>query len=177
MRVAQSVKVINGAVYLRPCITEDLKVRFATHASLKTWWPQVARKTAELHSKGLRVDALVELVMMEMPPQSLRLALLELVGIPTSAALDMLGVRRENRSRVINHRKTARRVARPAKVPEGSQPGYGQSARHWPFGLRSPPNSLHQCAIAQSSASRRSRQATPVSPCWYAGSRQGQLAL
>lgn len=30
-------------------ITNDLKVRFATHAALKTWWPEVARKTVELY--------------------------------------------------------------------------------------------------------------------------------
>lgn len=31
-------------------ITGDLKVRFATHAALKSWWPEVTRKTVEFHA-------------------------------------------------------------------------------------------------------------------------------
>ncbi len=41
--------------------------------------------------KAVRPADVIELVMLEMPPQSLRLALLELVGIPTGAALETLG--------------------------------------------------------------------------------------
>lgn len=46
-------------------------------------------------------DELVALAMTEMPPTSLRLAMLEMAGLGTREALDMLGVRREHRSRVI----------------------------------------------------------------------------
>ena len=120
-------------------ITEDLKVRFATHASLKRWWPEVTRKTVELHAKRddaaeaelaairtenplhniagrpsgpfgidpgdlprkIRGDDVVNLAMLKVPPMTLRLRLLELSGIPTRSALDMLGVPRSRRSRVI----------------------------------------------------------------------------
>jgi hypothetical protein len=41
------------------------------------------------------------LAMTKMPPTSLRLAMLEMAGVSTRDALDMLGVRREHRSRVI----------------------------------------------------------------------------
>jgi len=53
-----------------------------------------------------RVDPadLAALALTEMPPVSLRLALLEMSGMSTPDALDKLGVRRENRSRVINGR-------------------------------------------------------------------------
>jgi len=49
-------------------------------------------------------DAVVRLALAKIPPVSLKLALLELTGITTSEALEMLGVRRENRSRVIKDR-------------------------------------------------------------------------
>jgi len=126
-------------------ISDDLKVRFATHASLKPWWPEVARKTVELHAKrtdaadaelkairsehplhniagrssgpfgidpgdlprGVRAEDIVDLAMLKMSPQALRLALLELVGIPTGAALDMIGCPRTNKYRVINQREAA----------------------------------------------------------------------
>ena len=55
---------------------------------------------------GSRIDPadLAALALAEMPPVSLRLALLEMSGLSTPDALDKLGVRRENRSRVINGR-------------------------------------------------------------------------
>jgi hypothetical protein len=43
-----------------------------------------------------------------MPPVSLRLAVLEMTGMSTTAALEKLGVRRENRARVINGRASKR---------------------------------------------------------------------
>lgn len=46
-------------------------------------------------------DALIQLALAEMPPTSLRLAMLEMAGMSTPDALDKLGIRRENRSRVI----------------------------------------------------------------------------
>ena len=46
-------------------------------------------------------DDLVELMLSDMPPMSMKLAGLELAGMSTSAALDKLGVRRDNRARVI----------------------------------------------------------------------------
>jgi predicted GIY-YIG superfamily endonuclease len=46
-----------------------------------------------------------DLVMLEMPPTSLRLALLELIGIPTGEALSVLGVGPTHCSRVIGGRK------------------------------------------------------------------------
>jgi predicted GIY-YIG superfamily endonuclease len=54
-------------------------------------------------------DDLIELAMLSMPAQSLRLALLELAGIPTPAALDMLGIGPTHRGRVISQRKPALR--------------------------------------------------------------------
>lgn len=47
---------------------------------------------------------LAALALTDMPPMSLRLILLEMSGLSTPAALDKLGVRRENRARVINGR-------------------------------------------------------------------------
>ena len=123
-------------------ITGNLEVRFATHASLKPWWPEVGRRTVELYATrtsaaeaeleaiglerplhnvqgqasglfgidpgdlpdGADGQTILGLVMLDMPPTSLRLALLELIGIPTPAALDMLGVDRTSRYRVINRR-------------------------------------------------------------------------
>jgi hypothetical protein len=135
-------------------ITEDLKTRFATHASLKRWWPEVTRKTVELHAKrddaaeaelaAIRTedplhniagrpsgpfgidpgdlsgkvsrDAIAGLAMLKVPPMTLRLRVLELAGIPTRSALDMLGVPRERRSRVIAGR-TGGRPARSRRPP------------------------------------------------------------
>lgn len=48
---------------------------------------------------------LIKLADSSMPPQSLRLALYELAGMSTQAALDRLGIRREHRSRVIAGRR------------------------------------------------------------------------
>ena len=44
---------------------------------------------------------LITLALAEMPPTSLRLAMLEMAGFGTADALDKLGVRREHRARVI----------------------------------------------------------------------------
>lgn len=44
---------------------------------------------------------LITLALAEMPPTSLRLAMLEMAGLGTGEALDKLGVRREHRARVI----------------------------------------------------------------------------
>jgi hypothetical protein len=49
-------------------------------------------------------DDLIAVALSDMPPMSMRLALLELAGLSTTEALDKLGVRRENRSRVITGR-------------------------------------------------------------------------
>ena len=46
-------------------------------------------------------DELIALALTQMPPTSLRLAMLEMAGLGTREALDKLGVRREHRSRVI----------------------------------------------------------------------------
>ena len=53
-------------------------------------------------------DDLAALILSEMPPVSLRLAVLEMTGMSTTAALEKLGVRRENRARVINGRASIR---------------------------------------------------------------------
>lgn len=50
-------------------------------------------------------DDLIRLADSRMPPQSLRLALLEYAGMSTQAALDRLGVQRANRARVIAGRR------------------------------------------------------------------------
>ncbi len=59
-------------------------------------------------SRGQRVKiepaTLTELALSGMPPMSMKLAMLEMAGWGTPEALDKLGVRRENRSRVINGR-------------------------------------------------------------------------
>ncbi len=46
-------------------------------------------------------DDLIALALGDMPPMTMRLAMLRLAGLGTAEALDRLGVRRENRSRVI----------------------------------------------------------------------------
>lgn len=56
----------------------------------------------------IEADDLAELALTDMPPISLRLMLLELSGMATGDALDKLGVRRENRSRVIAGRASKR---------------------------------------------------------------------
>lgn len=56
------------------------------------------------HREPVRHDDLIALALSGLPPQSLRLALLEIAGLGTREALDMLGVRRENRPRVISGR-------------------------------------------------------------------------
>jgi hypothetical protein len=53
---------------------------------------------------GIDPAALAELALSGMPPISLKLALLEMAGMSTPEALDKLGVRRENRARVITGR-------------------------------------------------------------------------
>ncbi len=50
-------------------------------------------------------DDVVTIVLSAMPPQAKYLALLELCGMSTQAALDKLGVRREHRSRLISRRR------------------------------------------------------------------------
>ena len=55
---------------------------------------RAARPTVDL-------DELAALALTQMPPTSLRLAMLEMAGFGTREALDKLGVRREHRSRVI----------------------------------------------------------------------------
>ena len=52
-------------------------------------------------SRTIDRDELAALALTEMPPTSLRLAMLEMAGWSTRDALDALGVRREHRSRVI----------------------------------------------------------------------------
>ena len=58
-----------------------------------------------------RIEAgdVIELALADMPPQSKMLAFLELAGLSTPDALDKLGVRRENRPRVIAARVRGRR--------------------------------------------------------------------
>jgi hypothetical protein len=56
---------------------------------------KAARRTA------IEPNALVELALADIPPMSLRLALLELAGLSTPDALTKLGVRRDHHSRVI----------------------------------------------------------------------------
>jgi hypothetical protein len=61
-------------------------------------------------------DDLIALALTEMPPTSLRLAMLELAGLGTNEALDKLGVRREHRARVRDGRTNAgakAQVSRP----------------------------------------------------------------
>jgi hypothetical protein len=53
-------------------------------------------------------EQLADLALSGMAPTSLKLALLELSGMNTTAALAELGIRRENRSRVITGRASKR---------------------------------------------------------------------
>jgi hypothetical protein len=46
-------------------------------------------------------DELIALVLSDLPPMTKHLRILQLAGLGTDEALDKLGVRRENRSRVI----------------------------------------------------------------------------
>ena len=52
-------------------------------------------------------QALIDLALADMPAKSRQLTILELAGIPTSEALDMLGVTRGNRARTITGRNKA----------------------------------------------------------------------
>lgn len=54
-------------------------------------------------------DDLIALALANMPPQSLRLGLLELAGMGTGQALDKLGVTRTNRYRVVSALRQNRR--------------------------------------------------------------------
>lgn len=56
----------------------------------------------------IRQGTLTDLALSGMPPQSLKLALLEMDGMTTAEALAALGIRRENRSRVITGRASKR---------------------------------------------------------------------
>lgn len=75
-------------------------------AALGTLLPGCFRPAGKPAPKGSWTSAedVISLALAGMPPMSLRLALLELAGLRTPDALDRLGVRRENRSRVINGR-------------------------------------------------------------------------
>lgn len=64
----------------------------------------------KVYREPIRHDDLTALALCSVPPMSLRLALLELAGYGTREALDMLGVRRENRSRVIAGRSGASKL-------------------------------------------------------------------
>lgn len=119
-------------------ITGNLRGRLAQHAALKPWWPgarktvewHLSRESAadaEIAAIGaehpacnvqgavpldlvrhIAADAVVALVLREMPPTALRLALLEAAGVGTDQALDLLGVRvRQNRSRAKLQRAAA----------------------------------------------------------------------
>jgi hypothetical protein len=57
----------------------------------------------------IRHDDLITLALTDMPPQSLRLGLLELAGLTTAQALDKLGVSRTNRYRVVSELRQRRR--------------------------------------------------------------------
>ena len=52
----------------------------------------------------IRHDELIELALADMPPMTLRLHMLRLAGLGTSEALDRMGVRPDNRARVIGGR-------------------------------------------------------------------------
>lgn len=62
------------------------------------------------YREPIRHDDLVALALCSLPPMSLRLAMLEMAGYSTPDALDLLGVRRENRSRVIAGRSGASKL-------------------------------------------------------------------
>jgi predicted GIY-YIG superfamily endonuclease len=64
----------------------------------------VAFDLSDLRAK-VSGEEVFELAQTEMRPMSLRLALLELVGVPTGTALDLLGVSRSDRYKVIKDRK------------------------------------------------------------------------
>ena len=77
-------------------------------------------------------DDLIALMLSPMPPMSMRLAVLEMAGLSTQAALDKLGVRREHRSRVI--------AGRTGAVPKRVQNGRSLPVPKWviPPGIRAP---------------------------------------
>ncbi len=68
-------------------------------------------------------DDLIALFLSGMPPQSMKLAGLEMAGMSTSEALDKLGIRREHRSRVIADR--TRFGAKPQVGSHDSRTGTG----------------------------------------------------
>ena len=71
--------------------------------------PYVARLIGSCMPGGsrrepIRHDELIELALADMPPMTMRLHLLRLAGLGTAEALDRLGVRPDNRARVIGGR-------------------------------------------------------------------------
>lgn len=62
-----------------------------------------------LGSRQRRDNELIALALADLPPQSLRLAMLEMAGLGTGEALDMLGISRTNRYRVVSELRQRRR--------------------------------------------------------------------
>lgn len=63
--------------------------------------PCLSAPRAATRPSPLSPDQIIALARTDMPPQSLRLALLRAAGISTTEALDMLGIPRQSRPRVI----------------------------------------------------------------------------
>lgn len=92
-----------GRGLLRHChkceVVQDVLTAALVQLMPGCFWP--ARKVPVAAWKPPGPSDLQALALAAMPPMSLRLALLEMAGMSTPEALDKLGVRRENRSRVI----------------------------------------------------------------------------
>jgi hypothetical protein len=116
-----------------PVCQAERALRFSLYGRGLRWWSYCADHDREALRPVLRQllgdclpgrstgpapvdhDDLIALGLSEMPPMSLRLAILEMGGLSTPAALDKLGVRREHRSRVIAGRTggAPKRVQKP----------------------------------------------------------------
>jgi hypothetical protein len=74
--------------------------------------PHLAKLVGPCAPVGVRQtrnNELIALALADVPPQSLRLAMLEMAGLSTREALDMLGVSRTNRYRVVSELRQRRR--------------------------------------------------------------------
>ena len=90
--------------YCHRCEASQEALTAALSAMLPCFWPAGARPSRQRKQPQIEQGDLSALALADVPPMSLRLYLLELDGMSTTEALDKLGVRRENRARVIKGR-------------------------------------------------------------------------
>jgi hypothetical protein len=90
--------------YCHKCEASQEALTAALSALLPCFWPPGSRPSRQRRQPSIEQGDLTALALADVPPMSLRLYLLEMDGMSTPEALDKLGVRRENRARVIKGR-------------------------------------------------------------------------